>query len=503
MITENRKFIFDSNIPFKKFKEFKKYKLNNNNNIKGDDRNNNYDKNSTIEEEEMNDYQKIKIKEKTKINEKEKLKENEEKIKNKEEEKLIEDKKNKLKEEEIKRKEEIENEKRIMSIFQPYEKGNIFSDYYKKLHNKEMDTTNKRRCRDFLKFVNKSKFSINFKKPVLKMIKEKEVCELYKKVIKKPMDLETLRKSLNKNIYKNVFSFLSDYSLIVTNAQLFNLNNSPIYNFAEKMKTYGRKYIEKIFNIDFNEERKKIILLSPKKDLIRRRKKNNNDLNLFLNDKRLRDENKENKKEKEFEIKKHNKKCKKEKEFEKKEHNEEYKVKENEKDIEYENKEYKKKEYEKDKEYKKEKEYKNKKEYKEKEKEKNNNDKIIYEKKNKEIIKEEEEEIKKDNISEKNTSIYTNDNQINKNKYDELDEKKEIIANYLSEIDEMGILKILTLLRYRDIIIPKKENDEEHNVIIDFEEVKYEDYNEIINICKEVYEEQKEEMNNNNNNDIC
>ena len=70
-----------------------------------------------------------------------------------EEEQLIEDKKNKLKEEEIKRKEEIENEKRIMSIFQPYEKGNIFSDYYKKLHNKEMDTTNKRRCRDFLKFV--------------------------------------------------------------------------------------------------------------------------------------------------------------------------------------------------------------------------------------------------------------------------------------------------------------------------------------------------------------
>ena len=62
MITENRKFIFDSNIPFKKFKEFKKYKLNNNNNIKGDDRINNYDKNSTIEEEEMNDYQKIKIK---------------------------------------------------------------------------------------------------------------------------------------------------------------------------------------------------------------------------------------------------------------------------------------------------------------------------------------------------------------------------------------------------------------------------------------------------------
>ena len=64
----------------------------------------------------------------------------------------------------------------------------------------------------------------------------------------------------------------------------------------------------------------------------------------------------------------------------------------------------------------------------------------------------------------------------------------------------MKILKILTLLKYKNIIIPN-ENEEEHNIIIEFDDLKDDDYNEIINICKEVYKEQKEEMN--NNNDIC
>ena len=265
MNTENKKFIFDSNIPFKKFNEFKKYKLNNNNNINRDDRNNNYEKNSTLEEEEMDEYKKIKIKEKMKINEKEKLKENEkEKIKNKEEKKLIEDKKDneKLKEEEMKRKEEIEKEKKIMSIFQPYEKENIFSDYYNQLNNLEMEITSKKRCQNFLDLIKQRKCSSSFKRPVLKMIKDKELCELYKKVIKKPMDLQTLSKNFTNNIYKDVFSFLSDFSLIVTNAQLFNLNDSPIYNLAEDMKMYARKYIKKLFSRHFDEGwQRKIFLI--------------------------------------------------------------------------------------------------------------------------------------------------------------------------------------------------------------------------------------------------
>ena len=59
----------------------------------------------------------------------------------------------------------------------------------------------------------------------------------------------------------------------------------------------------------------------------------------------------------------------------------------------------------------------------------------------------------------------------------------------------MSIIKILTLLKYKDIINPK-ENEQEHYIIIEFDDLKEEDYNEVINICKEVYEEQKEEMNN-------
>ena len=51
-----------------------------------------------------------------------------------------------------------------MNIFRPYEKGNIFSDYYKQLKDLEMEATSKKRCQNFLNLIIQRKFSSSFRK---------------------------------------------------------------------------------------------------------------------------------------------------------------------------------------------------------------------------------------------------------------------------------------------------------------------------------------------------
>ena len=63
-----------------------------------------------------------------------------------------------------------------MNIFRPYEKGNIFSDYYKQLKDLEMEATSKKRCQNFLNLIIQRKFSSSFRKPVLNMIKNNLNC---------------------------------------------------------------------------------------------------------------------------------------------------------------------------------------------------------------------------------------------------------------------------------------------------------------------------------------
>ena len=261
-------FYFKNDETIKKFSDFKKIKLfekiNDNKNSKGNKVKINKSEKSSTTEEDTNNLEK---------EEKEKNKLNNEKSNNKD---------NNNKNINI-----TEDNDSILKQFFPFDIDYIFKDF-QEINELEMNSLNKKKCYTLLKLIKKKKYAKNFLKPVLQIVKEKEILDLYKKVIKKPMDLKTIGINLNNDYYKNMGCFLQDYSLIVTNAQNFNQKNSNIFKNAEKIKLFSQKYFKQSFNIEINNQKnKKRILLSPKKDF---RKTNNNNKEELLNKKRERKE---------------------------------------------------------------------------------------------------------------------------------------------------------------------------------------------------------------------
>jgi hypothetical protein len=50
----------------------------------------------------------------------------------------------------------------------------------------------------------------------------------YKKIIKTPMDLATIKKKLDASMYKSREEFVDDVRLIFTNCEMFNEDDSPV-----------------------------------------------------------------------------------------------------------------------------------------------------------------------------------------------------------------------------------------------------------------------------------
>ncbi len=76
----------------------------------------------------------------------------------------------------------------------------------------------------------------------------------YNDIIKKPMDLSTIRKNLESKTYSKPEEALDDIQLIWDNCKIYNREDSFIYDAAEKIekladktiKKYYKKYIKKI-----------------------------------------------------------------------------------------------------------------------------------------------------------------------------------------------------------------------------------------------------------------
>lgn len=60
----------------------------------------------------------------------------------------------------------------------------------------------------------------------------------YKKIIKKPMDLTSIKKKLDGNIYKIRDEFVDDVRLIFSNCELFNEDDSPVGKAGHSMKAH-------------------------------------------------------------------------------------------------------------------------------------------------------------------------------------------------------------------------------------------------------------------------
>lgn len=60
----------------------------------------------------------------------------------------------------------------------------------------------------------------------------------YKKIIKNPMDLSTIRKNLQEIIYKSRDEFVDDVRQIFNNCEVFNEDDSPVGKAGHEMRKY-------------------------------------------------------------------------------------------------------------------------------------------------------------------------------------------------------------------------------------------------------------------------
>lgn len=66
----------------------------------------------------------------------------------------------------------------------------------------------------------------------------------YFQVVKHPMDLGTIKSKLNGRKYSNVTQFRNDVLLTFNNAMLFNAVNSPVYDYAKKLREMFEKEVK-------------------------------------------------------------------------------------------------------------------------------------------------------------------------------------------------------------------------------------------------------------------
>ena len=71
----------------------------------------------------------------------------------------------------------------------------------------------------------------------------------YPKIVSKMMDLGTLSRNLQEDLYKNVRECLDDLQLIWDNCKLYNVEFSKIYKLAQKLEEYTRKLVEDKFGV--------------------------------------------------------------------------------------------------------------------------------------------------------------------------------------------------------------------------------------------------------------
>lgn len=60
----------------------------------------------------------------------------------------------------------------------------------------------------------------------------------YPVIIKNPMDLSTVKKKLDKGVYKRSSEVATDMRLIFSNAMTYNAPNSKIYNYARTLSDF-------------------------------------------------------------------------------------------------------------------------------------------------------------------------------------------------------------------------------------------------------------------------
>lgn len=88
-------------------------------------------------------------------------------------------------------------------------------------------------------------------------LNEETLCELYEgyfKIIKTPMDLDTISKKIEAKSYNNFKSYLADIRLVFTNCREYNERKSYLHQAANQMEDFFNILIYPIRNKDFSVE---------------------------------------------------------------------------------------------------------------------------------------------------------------------------------------------------------------------------------------------------------
>ena len=80
----------------------------------------------------------------------------------------------------------------------------------------------------------------------------------YPIIIKKPMDLQSIKQSIQNDKYKTYDVVFSDIQLIWSNCKQYNQQGSPIYTQAEKMERKSKKLIKELKAKIFNTSKSKV-----------------------------------------------------------------------------------------------------------------------------------------------------------------------------------------------------------------------------------------------------
>ena len=101
----------------------------------------------------------------------------------------------------------------------------------------------KQMCFEVINGILKYKISFLFDKPVDPQL---DNCPDYFDIIKKPMDLQTVRKKLSSNEYSTIRDWKRDMSLIWENALVYNPSETIIYDCASHLKAVYERLSKKL-----------------------------------------------------------------------------------------------------------------------------------------------------------------------------------------------------------------------------------------------------------------
>lgn len=79
----------------------------------------------------------------------------------------------------------------------------------------------------------------------------------YLTIVKIPMDISTIKKNLVNKKYFSVQEIIDDIMLIWKNCKNYNIEGTPIHNYACHMEKLAKKNIEKYYKVKFLKQESK------------------------------------------------------------------------------------------------------------------------------------------------------------------------------------------------------------------------------------------------------